>query len=132
MDTPVFGAEPLWRNGTNDWARPRCIWARAAAALVGEGGDRCGRRLKADRGGGLPETAACGAWWWRCYFLCACLLLPAERRKRGGWVPTAERGGELEGSGGRIEERSGEMDRDWGRIWMSAGSSLSAPPLGDV
>jgi hypothetical protein len=40
--------------------------ARAAAALVGEGGDRCGRRLKADRGGGLPETAACGAWWWRC------------------------------------------------------------------
>lgn len=120
------------RNGTNDWAWPRCIWARAAAALVGEGGDRCGRRLKAGRGGGLPETAACGAWWWRCYFLCACVLLPAERRKRGGWVPTAERGGELEGSGGRIEERSGEMDRDWGRIWMSAGSSLSAPPLGDV
>jgi hypothetical protein len=56
----------------------------------------------------------------------------AGREEEEGWVPTAERGGELEGSGGRIEERSGEMDRDWGRIWMSAGSSLSAPPLGDV
>lgn len=55
-----------------------------------------------------------------------------EEEEEEGWVATAERGGELEGSGGRIEERSGEMDRDWGRIWMSAGSSLSAPPLGDV